>query len=105
MNLHANLPAINAALLLSLLCMPADSLQSPMQPGKLVIESAPKGASITVNGRAINQPTDATFVVPPGSYAVSVTGGPGNVNCKSKDVPINSGQTVTVRCVGNDWAQ
>ncbi len=48
--------------------------QSPKQPGKLAITSVPKGASIFVNGSKMGQPTDATFVVSPGNYRVSVIG-------------------------------
>jgi PEGA domain len=87
-------------LLLIAAALPA---QSPKQPGKLAITSVPKGASIFVNGSKMSQPTDATFVVSPGNYRVSVTGGAGNLNCPTKPVTVSGGSQVDLHCSAAGW--
>ncbi len=77
--------------------------QTPGKPGKLTIESAPKGAAIYVNGSRMGQPTDATFVVSAGTYKVSVTGGAGNLNCAVKSVSVTAGATTEVYCSSAGW--
>lgn len=86
-----------------LLLAAALSAQSPKQPGKLTISSVPKGASISLNGSKMGQPTDATFVVSPGNYRVSVTGGAGNLNCPTKSVTVSAGSTVDLNCSAAGW--
>jgi hypothetical protein len=77
--------------------------QTPGKPGKLTIESAPKGAAIFVNGSRMGQATDATFVVSAGAYKVSVTGGAGNLNCAAKSVSVSSGATTELYCSSAGW--
>jgi PEGA domain-containing protein len=73
-------------------------LQSPGFPvGKLAIQSIPTGANIAINGRAQTQQTNTTYVVSPANYAVTVTGGPGNLNC-SGSYAVAKGSTVTLIC-------
>jgi len=78
--------------------------QAPAQPGKLVVKSTPPGAVITINGRRMPQPTDATFVVPAGNYKVSVSGGAGRLNCSTQSFRVNSVGTTEVQCTANGWA-
>jgi len=73
--------------------------------GRLVIASNPSGARITVNGKAMQQATDATFVVGPGKYAVTVNGGPGNLNCPAKEITITPGQDSRMTCTKAGWAE
>jgi PEGA domain len=88
---------------LALLFPPALSLQMPPQPGKLVIRSEPTGATIAINGKATGQQTDATFVVSPGTYKVSVGGPDGKSNCVGIILTVASGQTVGGVCSGTSW--
>jgi hypothetical protein len=103
MSAHRISPAIKIVLCWIVLYSPILSSQTPGQPGRLVITSTPTGAKITVNNQATNQLTDATFVVPPGKYTVSVTDGPGKLNCPDKDVQIFSGQPAEVHCSATGW--
>jgi hypothetical protein len=91
------LPVIEIALCSALLLAPALSSQSPVQPGRLVINSNPNGANIKIDGQPVNQLTNATFVVPPGKHQVAVTGGPGNLKCDTP-VQVYSGQPTEVNC-------
>jgi hypothetical protein len=102
---HRISPAIKIALCLGALCPPTLTSQTPVQPGRLVITSTPSGAKITVNSQATKQLTNATFVVPPGKYTVSVAGGPGSLNCPGKDVQVTSGQPTSVHCAATGWTQ
>ena len=77
--------------------------QMPPQPGYLVINSEPTGATVTINGKITNQPTNATFVVSPGTYTVSVAGRGGKPNCPGIAITVSSGQTVTRVCTGTTW--
>jgi hypothetical protein len=95
--------AIEIPLCWVLLCSPAIRIQMPPQPGKLVINSEPPGAAITINDKRTNQATNATFVVSPGSYTVSAQGGGGKVNCPTITLRVVSGQTVVRSCPGADW--
>lgn len=94
------------AALCCVLLLPAASSQTSPQLGKLVIKSTPQGATITINGQTMNQQTDATFVVSPGNYKVSVTGGVGNLNCPvpEKDVQVPPSSQATVLCLVTGWA-
>jgi hypothetical protein len=103
MSAHRMSPAIKIALCWAVICSPILSSQTPVQPGRLVITSTPTGAKITVNSQATNQLTDATFAVPPGKYTVSVTGGPGHLNCPDRDVQVSSGQPTEVHCSATGW--
>jgi hypothetical protein len=92
-------------LLLSLLLCPlALRPQMPPQPGKLVITSEPPGATVTINGNQVNQHTNATFLVSPGSYTVTVISRDGKLSC-SPPTPlrVTSGQTVTGDCSAAGW--
>lgn len=95
--------AAKFALGCALLCPAAFSWQSPGQPAKLVIQSVPTGANITVNGKDLG-PTDATFVVSPGAYDVSVASSDGKLRCEKKVTPA-SGQTLTLTCIASGWKQ
>ena len=97
--------AIRIAVCLAALCPPTLTSQTPVQPGRLVVTSTPSGAKITVNSQATKQLTDATFVVPPGKYTVSVAGGAGSLNCPDKEVQVSSGQSTSVHCAGTGWTQ
>jgi hypothetical protein len=93
--------AAKIALGCALLCPAAFSWQSPGQPAKLVIQSVPTGANITVNGKGVGQ-TDATFVVSPGTYEVSVASTDGKLRCEKKVTPA-FGQTFTLTCTASGW--
>jgi hypothetical protein len=103
MRLLPESPRPEGALFLLLLLAGALPAQSPRQPGKLAISSVPKGASIYVNGSKMGQPTDATFVVSPGSYKVAVSGGAGNLNCPTKSVTVSAGSQVDLNCTSAGW--
>jgi hypothetical protein len=79
--------------------------QEPSQPGRLFVSSRPMGASITIDGKHMNQPTDATFVASSGTHKVSVTGGPGRLNCQDTEIQVSSGQQTTVYCSDKGWQQ
>jgi hypothetical protein len=79
----------------------APVLSSQITPalGRLHITSVPQGANITINGNRRPELTDVTLVVSPGEYAVSVTGGSGNLNCPAKQkYQVSPGQTIEVAC-------
>jgi PEGA domain len=103
MRLHLASPRHETGLCWLLLLAAALPAQSPKQPGKLTINSMPKGASIFVNGSKMGQPTDETFVVSPGNYRVSVTGGSGNLNCPTKSVTVSAGSQVDLNCSAAGW--
>jgi hypothetical protein len=102
MRLHLVSPRPEGRFCCLLLLAAALPAQSPKQPGKLTISSVPKGASILVNGSKKGQ-TDATFVVSPGNYRVSVTGGTGNLNCPTKSVTVSVGSMVDLNCSAAGW--
>jgi hypothetical protein len=97
-------PVIRTMACCLMVVMPSAALQSPGL-ARLAINSKPPGASITVNGKAMNQPTDATFVVGPGKYTVAVSGGQGNLNCAPKEFAIAAGQVKTVTCSSSGWSE
>jgi hypothetical protein len=73
--------------------------QMPQSPvGKLEIQSTPTGATITINNQLRPERTNVILVVSPGRYKVSITGGPGNLNCQLPEVYVQGGKTVTVTC-------
>ncbi len=81
--------------------LPPPVVSSQIAPplGRLHITSVPPGANITINGNLRPELTNVTLVVSPGEYAVSVTGGPGNLNCPAKQKSqVLPGQTVEVAC-------
>ena len=78
--------------------------QTPKRPGKLTVTSTPKGAAIFVNGKQMGQSTDASFVISPGTYKVSVSGGAGNLNCAVKSVQVTAGGSIEVNCTSAGWA-
>ena len=80
---------------------PGFPTQSPGQPGRLAVNSTPPGARITVNGKDLNQQTDATFVLPSGKYSIAVSSG--TLNCPSREVTVTSGQQTTVHCSSGGW--
>src|ERR1700751_4228433 len=96
--------AIEIPLCWALLFPPAFAAQMPPQPGKLVINSEPTGATITINGKITNQPTNATFVVSPGTYTVSVASEAGKLNCPGIPITVTAGQTQVRVCSGTGWA-
>ena len=102
MRLQLVSPRLEVASCWMLLIAAALPAQSPKQPGKLAISSVPKGASIFVNGSKMGQ-TDATFVVSPGNYRVSVTGGTGSLNCPTKSVTVSVGSQVSLNCSTSGW--
>lgn len=93
-------------LLLSLLLCPlALRSQMPPQPGRLVITSEPPGATVTINGKQVSQHTNATFLVSPGSYTVSVASPDGRLSCPATTLSVSSGQTTTGDCSAAGWKQ
>lgn len=78
--------------------------QTPGRPGKLSVSSTPKGAAIFVNGQRMGQTTDATFVISPGTFKVSVSGGGGNLNCPVKSVQVTAGGLTELSCTSAGWA-
>lgn len=76
--------------------------QAPGRPGRLSVNSTPKGAAISINGRKMGQPTNATFVVSPGTYKVSVSGS-GNLSCPAKSVEVSAGATAELECTAAGW--
>jgi PEGA domain len=95
--------AIEIPLCWALLFPPAFASQMLPQPGKLVINSEPTGATITINGKITNQPTNATFIVSPGTYTVSVAGEAGKPNCPGITITVSAGQTQVRVCSGTGW--
>jgi hypothetical protein len=90
-----------AGTMLALLLLLPPSLDPqimPPQPGKLNIYSQPNGAVVSINGQKMQQHTNASFVVSPGTYTVSVTGSNPSFTCPAKQVQVGSGQTITMIC-------
>ena len=79
----------------------ATSAQMPPQSGKLVILSEPTGATVTINGKKMDSMTNATFVVSPGTYTVSVAAGA--LVCPSISLKVSGGQTLTRTCTSMGW--
>jgi hypothetical protein len=79
----------------------AASAQMPPQSAKLVILSEPKGAAVTINGQPMNSTTNASFVVSPGKYDVSVAAGA--LVCRSITLTVTGGQTLTKTCTAMGW--
>jgi hypothetical protein len=90
-------------LLLNLLFATALWPQMPPQPGRLVILSEPAGAIVTINGKQVDQHTNATFLVSPGNYKVAVASSDGKLSCPEITLSISSGQTVTSECIPTGW--
>lgn len=86
-----------------LLCPLTLRPQMPPQPGKLVILSEPQGATVTINGKQVSQPTNATFLVSPGGYTVSVASPDGKLSCPATTLSVSSGQTTTADCSATGW--
>src|SRR5205085_12601297 len=84
------MPTITGLILCCALSGTVLSLQMPTQPGRLVIASAPAGATITLNDQTLDQKTNVTLVVPSGVYRVAVVGGAGNMNCSQNDVQVTT---------------
>ncbi|MGB6689854.1 MAG: PEGA domain-containing protein [Terracidiphilus sp.] len=90
-------------LLASILLSPAAlAPQMPPQPGRLAISSDPQGAIVTINGQRVDQHTNATFVVSPGTYTVSVSL-EGKLNCPGTSLTVSAGQTVARECTASGW--
>ena len=95
--------AIDLLVCCLLLFPSAFSFQTPSKPGKLLVRSSPAGADITIDRKHMNQPTDATFVASPGTHKVSVTGGPGKLNCREKEIQVKADDTTEVKCSDRGW--
>jgi hypothetical protein len=104
MSANVVLLTIKTAMCCCLLSAPVALFQSPGQPGRLVINSTPKDqAAITINGQAMRQLTNTTFVVPPGNYKVSVKNQDGSINCPPQNLSVSAGQETTATCSGTHW--
>ncbi len=89
---------------ISFLLSPALLLpQMPPQPGRLTISSNPAGAIVSINGRQVAQRTNATFVVSPGNYRVSVASQDWKLNCPEITVTVEGGRTAARNCTANVW--
>jgi hypothetical protein len=75
--------------------------QMPPQTAKLVIMSEPSGATVTINGNPMPSMTNATFVVSPGQYEVSVAAGA--LVCPKITLKVSGGQTLTRTCTSMGW--
>jgi hypothetical protein len=74
--------------------------------GRLVISSEPAGATVTINGKKQNQPTNATFVVSAGKYTVytvSVASVDGKLKCGDTRLTVSVGQAVARTCTATGW--
>jgi hypothetical protein len=92
------------ALVVSMLALPAALWsQMPPQAGKLIIASDPVGAVVTINGEAVSQHANATFVVSPGKYTVSVASADGSLKCPEITLQVGGGQTITRSCSARGW--
>ena len=91
-------------LVLVLLSPAALTPQMPPQPGRLAISSDPTGATVTINGQQMGQHTDATFVVSPGTYTVSVSL-EGKLSCSGISLTVSAGQTAGGKCTASGWRQ
>jgi PEGA domain-containing protein len=80
---------------------PAALLQSPGF-GRLVIQSSPTGATISINGTQKQEQTNTTYVVGPGDYSVSVSG---SASCGGQSFHVDSGGTTTIICKDGKWTQ
>lgn len=78
--------------------------QMPSQPGTLEIKSEPSGASVTINGTLMGTSTNATLVVSPGTYTVSVGAKGTNPYCASQSVTVHSNETKILVCSGKGWS-
>lgn len=74
-------------------------------PAKLLVQSTPKGASITIDKRATKQVTDYTFVVSPGRHTVVVIGANLPKCSKPLQVSVASGSVTTVSCTEAGWSK
>jgi len=76
--------------------------QMPPQSAKLVISSEPAGAEVTINNDKMKQTTNATFVVSPGTYKVTVTSSDRALDC-TLTVTVSSGDTRKGTCTKTGW--
>lgn len=79
----------------------AASPQMPPQSAKLVIQSEPVGATVTINNQQMHSATNATFVVSPGSYVVSVAAGA--LVCPNITLTVSAGEKLTKTCTSTGW--
>jgi len=95
---HHRLPlrAVEIGLSCALLFPSTLEPQSPAQPGRLVIKSNPKGATIKIDKQTLGEKTDATFVVPAGKHRVAVSGG--GLNCPEIEVEVLPGAPRELHC-------
>jgi hypothetical protein len=77
--------------------------QMPSQPGTLEIRSEPTGASVTINDQLVGTPTNATLVISPGKYTVSVGTKGATPYCGPQSVTVQSNETQVLVCSGTRW--
>jgi hypothetical protein len=75
--------------------------QMPPQSAKLVILSEPVGATVTVNHQTMHSKTNATIVVSPGTYVISVAAGA--LVCPEITLVVSAGETLTRTCTSTGW--
>jgi hypothetical protein len=85
-----------------MLLAPALLAQAPVKPAILSIKSVPPEAAIVVNGETWRQKTNATVVVPPGTYRVSVTSDQLK-KCPPKAVNVGAGTRAEITCTETGW--
>jgi len=95
-----NYPTWMLLAVIGILPLPA-AAQMPPQSAKLVILSEPIGATVTINHQAMRSATNATFVVSPGTYVVSVAAGA--LACPNITLNVTGGETLTRTCTSTGW--
>ncbi len=99
MSRHAPRARASLPILVILLSTVATLSQMPSL-ARLIVQSNPRGAQISVNGKQTGQTTNAMFVVAPGDYTVSLSGA---AKCPDQNVSLHSGQTITMICTNENW--
>ncbi len=87
-----------------LMIVPALSPQRPQMPGRLSVTSDPPGAGITIDKQLMNQSTNYTFVVSPGSHAVTVVAAALPKCAKPVTIPVRSSVVTLIHCTAAGWS-
>jgi hypothetical protein len=88
-------------ILLSAALLPS---QRPQMPGRLSVTSDPPGAAITIDKQRMNQSTNFTFVVSPGSHAVTVVAAALPKCAAPVTVAVRSNIVTLIHCSAAGWS-